>query len=229
MSSWIGARRRGLATLGLLAAVGCGRPAAPSPPSAAPGVDVLDYIVGDPSLWPRRGTNSQNQIVDLAIRDVCWVKYANPRTFECWRWDDQFVYHEVDHAVDGNTGESYRFTDGRWLPRHLAGAWSLDVSNRIVWFDRGCQLEAARSGPFRYRQRAWLDPALDAGGELSGRDVLVLEYWPEDPAGGPTEPEHFYFAKGAGWYEWDRGTAHVTFDRLGGPATPLARETICSQ
>ena len=216
--------------LGVAAAwVGCTRAA--TPPGPTPGVrriDVLQYVVGDTALWPRRGNHSQNQVVDPAAREVCWVKYANPRTFECWRWDDQFIYHAVDHGLDGNTGESYSFTDGRWLPRYIdGGVWALDVTNRILWFDPRCGLDRARSGTFRYRQRAWIDPTIQATGDLAGREVLVLEYSPEDPAGGPTLPEYFYFARGAGWYAWDRPPAHVTFDRIGGPAPSVARDTVC--
>lgn len=102
-------------------AAGCSH-ATPVAPAAAPAeVDVLDFLIGAPAVWPRVGNHSQNQFVDQAQQEVCWVKYGNPRTFECWRWDEAFVYHVVDHAIDGNTGESYHFSDGRWLPRHLSG------------------------------------------------------------------------------------------------------------
>src|SRR5436190_12550673 len=103
----------------MVAAGGACRPvAAPSPVSPSPSssaVDVLAYVIGDMASWPRVGNHSQNQVVDEARREVCWVKYANPRTFECWRWDDSFIYHVVDHGIDGNTGESYSFADGRWM------------------------------------------------------------------------------------------------------------------
>jgi hypothetical protein len=130
---------------------GCHAPASPSPADA---VDVLDFLIGSPQTWPRVGSHSQNQVVDPAKREVCWVKYANPRRFECWRWDDAFVYHVVDHAIDGDSAESYRFDDGRWLPRRIAGDWRLDVTTRITWFDPACQVEAQRSGTFSYHQRA---------------------------------------------------------------------------
>jgi len=201
--------------------------AAPTQPAAPPAIDVLDFLIGAPSLWPRVGNHSQNQSVDTVNREVCWVKYANPRTFECWRWDDAFVYHEVDHAIDGNTGESYRFSDGRWIPRRFSGTWSLDVShNRITWFDAGCGIEA-RSGIFPYRMRAWVEPARDAGPELGVRETLVLEYQPYDPAGAAGAAEHFYFARNAGWYEWERSGFHDMFNRLGGPARSPLRDVLC--
>ena len=49
------------------------------------------------------------------------MKYGNPRRFECWRWDDRFIYHAVDHGLDGDSNESYMFTDGRWLARDHPG------------------------------------------------------------------------------------------------------------
>ncbi len=206
----------------------CAGPSAPSRVEAAPGVDTLDYVIGNAALWPRVGSHSQNQVVDPERREVCWVKYANSRTFECWRWDDEYVYHVVDHGIDGNTGESYRFADGRWMPRRLDGEWRLAVATEITWFDPACAVNAARSGPFRYEQRVWREPARDGGGDIGVRDTVVLEYAPQDPAGGPTLPEYFYFGRGAGWYEWDRAPAHDVFNRVGGPARPVARDVVCN-
>jgi hypothetical protein len=138
-----------IVVLVLLAIPSCSHPLSPS--STPPGVDVLAYLVGDAALWPRRGSHGQHQVVDFARREVCWVKYGNPRRFECWRWDDQYVYHAVDHALDGDSNDSYVFTDGRWLPRYLpatataASPWTLDVAaNRIVWFDAGCAVDPTR-------------------------------------------------------------------------------------
>ena len=212
-----------------LASVACGRPISDQPTgpsSLTPPVDVLEYLIGAPGLWPRIGSHSQHQVVDLQRQEICWVKYANARMFECWRWDDAYIYHVVDHAIDGNTGESYQFSDGRWLPRHLTGVWHLDVrDNRITWFDPSCRVEA-RSGIFPYRQGAWIEQR-DGGGDIGVRDTLVLEYQPYDPAGPAGAVERFYFARGAGWYEWSRSGFRDLFNRVGGPARPVARETVC--
>jgi len=209
----------------VLLASGCTNPARPSDSTVK--LDVLQFLVGDAQLWPRVGDMSQGQVVDIARRDVCWPKHTNPRFFECWRWDDQFVYHEVDHAVDGNTGVSYRFDDGRWMPRFFEGEWRLDVSTQIVWFDPSCRVDAVHTGPFRYHQRVWLEPRRDGGGDIGIRDTLVLEYAPEDPAGGPTVAEHFYFGRGAGWYEWTRGDIRKSFNRIGGPSVTIVRDVLC--
>lgn len=218
-----------------LVLVGCSSP--PEAPSSPPGsVDVLAYLIGEPALWPRVGSHSQNQIVDLAQREVCWVKYANPRRFECWRWDEAFVYHAVDHALDGDSEESYRFTDGRWLPRRLpasataASPWTLDVArNDLVWYDASCGVDAARSHAFPYRMRAWIESRVDAGRDLGARGALVFEYEPYDPAStAPGASERFSMALGAGWYRWERGGFVDLFDRVGGPAVSMNRGVRCS-
>jgi hypothetical protein len=207
-------------------------PTAPAIPG--PTVDVLAYLLGDAATWPRLGSHHQNQIVDLARREICWVKYGNPRRFECWRWDDEFVYHAVDHGLDGDSNESYRFTDGRWITRFLpAGAtiaapWSIDVAqNQLVWYDAACGVDASRSHLFPYRQRAWFEPRRDAGGDLGARDTLVLEYQPYDPVGAAGAAERFYFGRGAGWYEWTRSGFQDLFNRLGGPSTAMDRTVWC--
>jgi hypothetical protein len=211
----------------------CAHPAAPTP--AAPTVDVLSYLLGDAGLWPRSGSHGQNQIVDLARREVCWIKYGNPRRFECWRWDDQFIYHAVDHGLDGDSNESYTFSDGRWLPRFLptdataAAPWVMDVAqNRIIWFDGSCRVVAAKSYLFPYRQRAWIEPRRDAGPDLGPRDALVLEYQPYDPGGAAGAAERYYLALGAGWYEWERSGFVDLFNRVRGFNAPMDRSVWCA-
>jgi hypothetical protein len=212
--------------------VSCSSPTSPATRPA--GVDVLSYLLGDPALWPRGGSHGQNQILDLARREVCWVKYGNPRRFECWRWDDQFVYHAVDHGLDGDSNESYAFTDGRWLPRDLptgataSAPWTLDVAqNQLVWFDAACRVDPARSHAFPYRQRAWFEPRRNAGADLGARDTLVLEYQPYDPTGAIGAAEHYYLGLGAGWYEWERSGFRDLFNRTGGFNVAMDRTVWC--
>ena len=205
-----------------LAVSGCGRQQVQTVPSAA--TDTLTFIIGDQSLWPRRGTQFQDQIVDRARREVCWVKYRDARKFECWRWDDQWIYHEVDHALDGDsTGRSYRFSDGRWLPRRLSGVWTLDLPrNRAIDLAPDCR---ERSRPFPYRMRAHIDPARELGGSIGTRATLLLEYQPYAP-GQPAAPdtvERFSFAEGAGWYAWESARGSARFDVLGGPVMTRGR------
>jgi hypothetical protein len=206
---------RAFAAAALIA--GCALPAAPSRPS----VDVLDFLVGDVALWPRHGNQHQHQV--LEPERVCWTKYTLGWSFECWRWDQNWVYHEVDHAIDGNRRwEHYTFSDGRWLPRYLTPGevWELDiVENRIRWVDAACEPQPERSFP--YRVRAWMEPSFDAGEDLGVRDVVVLEYQPDPLNAGPGTSERFYLARGAGWFLWTRSDGvRIAFNRLGGVARP---------
>jgi hypothetical protein len=210
----------------------CSHPSAPTP--AANSVDVLAYLIGDSASWPRLGSHGQNQVVDLARRELCWVKYGNSRRFECWRWDDEFIYHAIDHGLDGDSNESYMFSNGRWLARHLpanataAAPWTLDVTqNQLVWFDASCHIDPTRSHAFPCRQRAWFELRRDAGSALGPRDTLVLEYQPYDPLGATGTAEHYYLGLGVGWYEWERSGFHDFFNRIGGPNTPMERAAWC--
>jgi hypothetical protein len=221
-----------LATVLIVSA--CSAPATPSSTSGRQ-IDVLTYLIGDASTWPRRGSHAQNQVVNLARQEVCWTKYANVRRFECWRWDNSFVYHAVDHALDGDSDESYRFTDGRWLPRFIpasataAAPWTLDVAgNDVVWFDRVCNVVPSRSHIFPYRLRAWIESDVDGGGDLGLRETLLFEYEPYDPAAPlRVTPERFYFGRGVGWYRWQRVDVVDLFNRVGGPPTQMDRSVWC--
>jgi hypothetical protein len=220
------ALRRAGCLVAVLVTTACAGPSTPSAVPANPQIDVLNYIVGDASLWPRRGSHGQNQVVDLARQEVCWTKYANPRRFECWRWDEQFVYHAVDHALDGDSDESYHFTDGRWMPRRIP---STAIAASPWRFDAACNVDPTRSHPFPYRLRAWIEPAVDGGVDLGRRDALVFEYEPYDPQSPtPGHAERYYFGLGAGWYRWERAGFVDLFDRLGGPATQMNRSVWCA-
>ena len=197
----------------------CCAPLATAPSSSATAsIDVLDYVVGDPALWPRVGDQYQHQIVEAS--HVCWTKYTLGWMFECWRWDEQWVYHEVDHGIDARRWEHYTFSDGRWLPRRLTlgSVWTIDVpENRIRWVDAACNPQPERMFP--YKMRAWLQPAFDAGGDLGVRDVLTLEYQPDPEHAVAGTLETFYFAKASGWFMWTRSDGvRIAFNRLGGVA-----------
>jgi hypothetical protein len=201
----------------LVWATGCRQP--PTTPSvlATQAVDVLDYVIGLPDMWPRHGDPNHHQHQTVEPQRVCWNKYTLPWSFECWRWDATFIYHDVDHAIDGaRRWEFYQFDDGIWLPRRIASGevWSREVNTSIRWFDAACQPLEPR--PVAYRVRAWLAGPMDAGGDLGVRETLLLEYLPNLDV--PLSAERFSFAKGAGWYAWERGDTRVTFNRLGGVA-----------
>jgi hypothetical protein len=214
-----------------LCCAGCA--GAPLAPSQAP-VDVLEFVVGEPALWPRFGETNHHQHQIVEPSKICWTKYTLGWMFECWRWDDQWVYHEVDHGIDARRWEHYTFSDGRWLPRRLApgAVWTLDVvENRVRWVDAQCEPLPER--PFPYRVRAWFEPRFDAGGDLGVRDALVLEYQGDPESTGPGSAERFYFGRGAGWFLWTRGDgARVPFNRVGGVArrpTPWCSRDFVNQ
>ena len=201
--------------------VGCSNHSATTPSLAsqtAATVDVLDFLVGDPTLWPRFGDQSQNQTASGT--DVCWTKYSLGWMFECWRWDDQWIYHEVDHGIDGQRWVHYTLSDGRWLPRHLAigSVWTLDVTdNNVRWVNANC--EPQPESPMPYRLSAHVEPAFDAGGDLGRRDTIVLQYQPHPEHDEVGTLESFYLAKGAGWFMWTRSDGvRITFNRVGGLA-----------
>jgi hypothetical protein len=209
----------------LFAAAACARQPIGRP---APTVDVLDFVLGDASMWPRTGTQTQDQRVDMDRREVCWVKYGRPRAFECWRWDDRFVYHEIDQAVDGRPGASYRFSDGRWLPRRLPldRDWTMDLMrNTITTYDAACV--ASEPALFPYRVTAHLEAAQFVSPDLGRRAVLVLEYAPHAIGAPAAEPETFRFAYGAGWFAWSSIRGAARFDTVGGPRR--RRTSFCGE
>jgi len=216
------------ATVLLLCAASCA-----TAPSDTETIEVLDYLVGAPETWPRFGPTNHHQHQNLEADRACWTKYTLGWSYECWRWDDDYVYHAVDHAIDGaRRWEFYVFTDGRWMPRRLrkGETWTLDLAdNRLTWYDAQCNPLPQRAAP--YRVRVWHEGSIDAGGDLGRRDVIVLEYQPNPEFAEPGTAERFYFAKGAGWYRWTRGSADVQFNLFGGvarPPTPLCERDFRS-
>jgi hypothetical protein len=198
-------------------------------PTPTDTVDVLGFVIGDARLWPRLGTQLQNQQVDLSRREVCWTKYGRANAFECWRWDDRWIYHEVDHALDGDrTGRSYRFTDGRWLPRRLpiGQPWALDLANnQIVQVSADCV--ASAPAPFPYALTAHIEAPQVISPDLGTRAVLVLTYAPHVLGAQAAEPETFRFAEGAGWFAWSSVRGAARFDRLG--SASVTRSAWCGE
>ena len=41
-------------------------------------------------------------MVDRERQIVYWVKYGRAEMYECWRRDDDWIYHVVDAALDGD-------------------------------------------------------------------------------------------------------------------------------
>ena len=62
-----------LALLALVVALSCGCIHRASVSPTQPTIDVLDFIIGEAGLWPRIGTQAQNQVVDDERREICWT------------------------------------------------------------------------------------------------------------------------------------------------------------
>src|SRR5688572_26999434 len=90
------ARVLGLSFVFVALVVGC-----VTSPSNTESIDVLDYVLGAPETWPRFGPTNHHQHQNLEPDRACWTKYTLGWSYECWRWDDDYIYHAVDHAIDG--------------------------------------------------------------------------------------------------------------------------------
>ena len=121
---------------------------------------------------PRTPRRSMSSITSLARRTpgpdsarpiITSIRISNPIapagrshtlgwSYECWRWDDDYVYHAVDHAIDGaRRWEFYVFSDGRWMPRRLrkGETWTLElVDNRLTWYDAQCNPLPQQAAPY---------------------------------------------------------------------------------
>ena len=151
--------------------------------------------------------------------------------FECWRWDDRWILPR-SRSRDRRRARRVVCFLGRTLvaeAHHVRTRLEPGHVRRnvvLLWWTPACAVDTLRGRAFPYRQRAWLAPARYISADLGTRDILVLEYEPYDPAGGPTHPERFEFARGAGWFAWSADRGRVTFDRIGGPA--VARSAMCT-
>lgn len=187
-------------------------------------INMLSYIVAEPSKWPRTGSHEMYQIV--RGNALWYIKFGDPNRFEVWRWDDNYIYHHEDRPDC-----LYHFLDGRWAKRFMRVGESIFVNNRIQRYEMDTckQVEKCAngeiSGDFAYTNTLLEHyPNYDAGGDIGNADVIVLEYAPG------VRYEKFYFAKNWGWFKWEylnRDTgellASTTFNKLGGSRiTPKA-------
>ena len=85
------------------------------------------------------------------------MKYGNPRRFECWRWDDEFIYHAVDHGArrrQQRVLSIHRRPLAGAIPagdRHRRGAVDASTCRRTIWSGstrRAGRIRRART-PFR--------------------------------------------------------------------------------
>lgn len=160
-----------------------------------------NFVFGAWDMWPRTGTHPMCQAY-LGGDQHAFVKFGRPANYELWAEGLQFIHHLED--ASGN-GETYRFTDTRWLPTTMRPS---DVfvtgEHEAVYYDKATKRELRRA-PFH--RRAWIVEAwerFDCGPDLGVRRVAVIAY---DPTAGFHSADRgielFYFAEGAGWVRWE--------------------------
>lgn len=203
-------------------------PATPQPERLPEGteIDLLPFLVGEASTWPRDGDHYMHQTWDG--RNLHFLKFgATPAgsTF-CDTWErlvldgDQFYLRE-DRSQSG--AGIYSFHPGTAFKRRMrVGEW-VNVSNNVLQrYEKGtCRVIDQHPLPYRLGLvEAWL--TFDCGGDLGVRDVVKCSY---DPGSDKDSIEHFWYARGAGWFRWqeqrqdDPSKTHTTtFNRIGGQA-----------
>ena len=176
---------------------------------------MLEFVVGDASLWPRVGDQAQHQIAEP--RRVTWTSSSLGWMFEWWPWDDEWVCHEVDHGIDAGAGSTTRSARPVAAPAPGAG-FGLVAGPARQPHDVGrsqCIPQPGRPSP--YGVRAWFEPISRPAATW---DFATSSCWSIHPirlrTGGPGGA--VLFRGGGGWFLWTRGGARVTFNRLGGSA-----------
>jgi hypothetical protein len=179
------------------------KPILPARPADNTVYDLMDYLIGDPGLWPRTGTHPMHQHLGPGLL-FHFVKFDNPEAYETWAFDDNWVYHLED--ASGHHSGPYSFLDPRWFPRRMKIGQSrgFDSGEHETVFRERSNCQPIRTEPFR--RKMWLHavyPAFDWGKDLGIRETIVVAY---DPTGGFHEGrgvELGYYAKGAGSVRWE--------------------------
>jgi hypothetical protein len=190
-------------------------------------IDLFPYLVGDASTWPRHGDHYMHQVWD-GQRNLHFLKFgpvAEGSTIgDAWERlvldGDQFYLRE-DRSQSG--AGIYSFHPGTAYARRMTvGQW-IDVPDNVLQrYEKGtCRVIDQHPLPYRIGLvEAWKH--FDCGGDLGIRDVIKCSY---DPGGQHDTIEHFWYAKGAGWFRWqeqrqdDPSRTHTTsFNRIGGQA-----------
>jgi hypothetical protein len=166
--------------------------------------DLLTFILGDPSTWPRGGpTHAMHQPIGPEPGLFHFVKFDERDRYETWAHDDHWIYHLEDASPD----DPYSFDDPRWFPRRMAigEAHAFDSGEHLTAFRRRRTCEVIRREPFR--RRMWVEAIYDRfywGPDLGERATMVVAY---DPTGGihiaARGVELGYYAHGAGSVRWE--------------------------
>lgn len=179
--------------------------------------DLLRFILGDASTWPRRGpTHPMHQISRGRI--FHFAKFADPNAYETWAYDDNWIYH----LEDASNLETYAFGDPRWFPRYMqiGEHRAFDSGPHETIFRRRGTCAAIRREPFR--RRMWLQAIYDSfdwGPDLGVRETAVVAY---DPTGGAYAHDRGielgYYAAGAGSVRWEWYRSDMVYPSRGASA-----------
>lgn len=204
------------------------QPTAPEPERLPEGteIDLFPFLVGESSTWPRHGDHYMHQSWDG--RNLYFMKFGpvSEGSPFCDNWErlvldgDQFYLRE-DRSQSG--AGIYSFHPGRAYKRRMkVGEWIEVPGNVLQRYEKGsCRVVDQHALPYRLGLvEAWKN--YDCGGDLGIRDVIKTSY---DPGGAADTIEHFWDAKGAGWFRFqeqrqdDPSRIHTTtFNRIGGVA-----------
>jgi hypothetical protein len=189
-------------------------------------IDLLPYIVGETSTWPRHGDHYMHHVWDG--RNLHFLKFgpmSEGSTF-CDNWErlvldgDQFYLRE-DRSQSG--AGAYSFHPGTAFRRRMkVGEW-IDVPNNVLqrYDPKTCEVIDQHPLPYRIGLvEAWKH--FDCGGDLGVRNVIKCGY---DPGNRHDTIEYSWYADGASWFRWqeqrqdDPTKTHTqSFNRIGGVA-----------
>jgi hypothetical protein len=161
-------------------------------------LDMAQYVRGGkfPCSGPTHPMHEWTNPADSSR--FAYVKFGRPAAYELWSLSEHYVHHLEDASDDRpNVGQTYYFTDTRWMPRLWKVGESFDVPlHEAVFFDRATKREVNRV-PFVRRMQlveAW--EQFDFGPDIGVKPAAIVLY---DPTGGAHAPDRgvelFIFAK----------------------------------
>ena len=170
-----------------------------TPTSTAEVINTLSYFL-DTKNQTLTGTHALSQTV--TGQTIYNVKWSND-SYETYSYDNNYIYLKEDHSGSPNPG-SYTFSNGKWMKLNMQVGEQIDASdNHIQNFtvsSNSCTPATTGSFPYTMTLLQHL-PSYDLGGSLGVQDVIVLQY--DYRAGGGTNYEKSYYAKGWGLVKWE--------------------------
>jgi len=175
-------------------------------PTSAVVHDVWRFVVGEADAWPRTGQRGEamhcHRTDDGQGSESAWfVKSNSPIGWERWALRDGAIWHCEDHSGNDQQlhGESYQFSDGRWLNNTMQVGEVIDRrdSNRLRWYRDGAWTPWEK---FPYKvtlasHRTYSD----------GHEEITVVY---DPGGDQDSYEVYSMRSDRGWDTWSLYDQH---------------------